>query len=206
MLPWFVGRFWRQYQELIRAGWERAEHLEREQRLVAEQARLLERARIAQDMHDVLGHDLSLIALSAGALKLAPGRALRDRLDPSQRTAGPLFVHDQFQSLADRMGGNGADTDHDGSCRAGRVLAADRGPAQPDQQQPENDQGAVAGRLKKRGHPRRYVRNRSGHRPVRRCRSPLRDLGCVGLAQPARRKPHSSSGPRPVVPRSPADG
>ncbi|MEU8526998.1 histidine kinase [Streptomyces sp. NPDC048629] len=72
MLPWFAGRFWRQHQDLIRAGWERAEHLEREQRLVAEQARLLERARIAQDMHDVLGHDLSLIALSAGALKLAP--------------------------------------------------------------------------------------------------------------------------------------
>ncbi|MDH6222865.1 sensor histidine kinase [Streptomyces pseudovenezuelae] len=80
MLPWFVGRFWRQYQELIRAGWERAEHLEREQRLVAEQARLLERARIAQDMHDVLGHDLSLIALSAGALKLAPGLADHHRL------------------------------------------------------------------------------------------------------------------------------
>jgi hypothetical protein len=73
MLPWFAGRFWRQYQELVRAGWERAEQLEREQRLVADQARLRERARIAQDMHDVLGHDLSLIALSAGALKLAPG-------------------------------------------------------------------------------------------------------------------------------------
>jgi signal transduction histidine kinase len=80
MLPWFVGRFWRQSQDLIRAGWERAEHLEREQRLVAEQARLLERARIAQDMHDVLGHDLSLIALSAGALKLAPGLEDRHRL------------------------------------------------------------------------------------------------------------------------------
>ncbi|MFD7405087.1 sensor histidine kinase [Streptomyces sp. NPDC059866] len=73
MLPWFAGRFWRQYQELVRAGWERAEQLQREQRLVADQARLRERARIAQDMHDVLGHDLSLIALSAGALKLAPG-------------------------------------------------------------------------------------------------------------------------------------
>ncbi|MFE2595565.1 sensor histidine kinase [Streptomyces sp. NPDC059396] len=73
MLPWFAGRFWRQYQELVRAGWERAGQLEREQRLVAGQARLRERARIAQDMHDVLGHDLSLIALSAGALKLAPG-------------------------------------------------------------------------------------------------------------------------------------
>lgn len=100
-------------------------------------------------------------------------RALRDRLDPSQRSAGPLLVHDQFQCLADRIGGNGTDTDHDGSCSAGRVLAADRGPAQPGQQQPENDQGALAGHLKKRAHPCRYVRNRSGHRPVRRYRSPF---------------------------------
>jgi signal transduction histidine kinase len=73
MSPWFAGRFWRQYQDLVRAGWERAEQAQREQQLVAEQARLQERARIAQDMHDLLGHDLSLIALSAGALKLAPG-------------------------------------------------------------------------------------------------------------------------------------
>ncbi|MFE2728026.1 sensor histidine kinase [Kitasatospora sp. NPDC059327] len=75
MAPWMAGRFWRQSQELVRAGWERAERLEREQRLVAEQARLRERARIAQDMHDALGHDLSLLALRAGALKLAPGLA-----------------------------------------------------------------------------------------------------------------------------------
>ncbi|MFI7287033.1 sensor histidine kinase [Streptomyces anulatus] len=79
LVPWFVGRFSRQYRELVRAGWERAEQLEREQRLIAEQARLLERARIARDMHDVLGHDLSLIALSAGALKLAPGLDERHR-------------------------------------------------------------------------------------------------------------------------------
>ncbi|MER7812852.1 histidine kinase [Streptomyces sp900116325] len=116
MLPWFVGRFWRQYQELIRAGWERAEHLEREQRLVAEQARLLERARIAQDMHDVLGHDLSLIALSAGALARA-----RSGRPPSDGRPGHQ---------------GGADTDHDGSCHAGRVLAADRGPEQPGRSSP----------------------------------------------------------------------
>ncbi|MFM9450350.1 sensor histidine kinase [Streptomyces europaeiscabiei] len=73
MLPWFAGRFWCQYQLVVRAGWEHAEQLQREQQLIADQARLRERARIAQDMHDVLGHDLSLIALSAGALKLAPG-------------------------------------------------------------------------------------------------------------------------------------
>ncbi|MFE9824734.1 sensor histidine kinase [Streptomyces sp. NPDC005791] len=79
LLPWFAGRFWRQYQELVRAGWEKAERLERERQLVGEQARLAERARIAQDMHDVLGHDLSLIALSAGALQLAPGLDERQR-------------------------------------------------------------------------------------------------------------------------------
>ncbi|MFF8470440.1 sensor histidine kinase [Streptomyces griseus] len=79
LVPWFVGRFSRQYRELVRAGWEKAEQLEREKQLIAEQARLLERARIARDMHDVLGHDLSLIALSAGALKLAPGLDERHR-------------------------------------------------------------------------------------------------------------------------------
>ncbi|SDJ45116.1 sensor histidine kinase [Nonomuraea jiangxiensis] len=70
MVPWFAGRFWRQYRELVRAGWERAESLEREQGLLAERVRLRERTLIAQDMHDVLGHELSLIALAAGALHL----------------------------------------------------------------------------------------------------------------------------------------
>ncbi|MGW9246049.1 sensor histidine kinase [Streptomyces badius] len=79
LVPWFAGRFSRQYRQLVRAGWERAEQMERERQLIAQQARLLERARIAQDMHDVLGHDLSLIALSAGALKLAPGLDERHR-------------------------------------------------------------------------------------------------------------------------------
>ncbi|MCC3775832.1 sensor histidine kinase [Streptomyces sp. UNOB3_S3] len=93
LLPWFAGRVWRQYQELTRLGWDRAGRLEREQRLVAEQARLRERARIAQDMHDALGHDLSLIALSAGALKLAPGLAEEHRAaaeDVRARAAGAV--------------------------------------------------------------------------------------------------------------------
>lgn len=72
LFPWLVGRSWRQYQELVRAGWERAEQLEREQQIVGEQARLRERARIAQDMHDSLGHELSLLGLRAGALEVDP--------------------------------------------------------------------------------------------------------------------------------------
>ncbi|MYS69755.1 sensor histidine kinase, partial [Streptomyces sp. SID5926] len=85
MLPWFAGRFWCQYRQLVRAGWERAGQLQREQQLIADQARLRERTRIAQDMHDVLGHDLSLIALSAGALKLAP-----DLAEHHQRAAADI--------------------------------------------------------------------------------------------------------------------
>ncbi|MFE6843703.1 hypothetical protein [Streptomyces sp. NPDC057686] len=38
-----------------------------------ERARLRERTRIAQDIYDLLGHEPSLPALSAGALRLAPG-------------------------------------------------------------------------------------------------------------------------------------
>lgn len=71
VVPWLIGRYWRQYHELVLTGWERAEQLEREQRIIAERERLRERSRIARDMHDSLGHDLSLIALRAGALEMA---------------------------------------------------------------------------------------------------------------------------------------
>ncbi|GLZ03368.1 hypothetical protein Acsp03_08350 [Actinomadura sp. NBRC 104412] len=62
VLPWLAGRAWRQYQELVYAGWERAEWLEHQQRITAERERLRERARIARDMHDSLGHELALRA------------------------------------------------------------------------------------------------------------------------------------------------
>ncbi|WP_374778043.1 histidine kinase [Streptomyces sp. NBC_01310] len=97
MLPWFAGRFLRQYRELVRAGWERAARLEREQRLVAEQARLRERTRIAQDMHDLLGHELSLIALSAGALKLAPGL-------PEAHRAAAQDIRSRAGAAVERLG------------------------------------------------------------------------------------------------------
>ncbi len=72
VLPWLAGRCWRQYTELVSAGWQRAEQLEREQRIIGERERLRERSRIAEDMHDALGHELSLLALRAAALEVAP--------------------------------------------------------------------------------------------------------------------------------------
>ncbi|MFD7916965.1 sensor histidine kinase [Streptomyces sp. NPDC059752] len=97
VLPWFAGRFRRQYRELVRAGWERAARLEREQFLLAEQARLRERTRIAQDMHDLLGHELSLVSLSAGALQLAPG------LPEAHRTAA-RDIRSRAGAAVERLG------------------------------------------------------------------------------------------------------
>ncbi|MGW5262237.1 sensor histidine kinase [Microbispora sp. NPDC004025] len=79
--PWLLGRWRRQRTELVRTGWRLADRLEREQQAVADRARLRERARIAGDMHDSLGHELTLLAVRAGALELDPG------LDPRQQAA-----------------------------------------------------------------------------------------------------------------------
>ncbi|MFJ9416328.1 sensor histidine kinase [Streptomyces sp. NPDC101227] len=81
VLPWLLGRYRRQYAELVRTGWRLADRMEREQRAVADRTRLRERARIAGDMHDSLGHDLALIALRAGALEVDPA------LDADRRAA-----------------------------------------------------------------------------------------------------------------------
>ncbi|WP_329520629.1 sensor histidine kinase [Spirillospora sp. NBC_01491] len=99
VLPWLAGHYWRQYQELVHAGWERAEHLEREQQIIAERERLRERARIAQDMHDSLGHELVLIAVRAGALQVAPGLDERHRTAAAELRAGAADATDQLRKI-----------------------------------------------------------------------------------------------------------
>ncbi|MGI5472476.1 sensor histidine kinase [Streptomyces sp. CA-132043] len=71
-LPWLLGRLGRQYAELAGGGWRLADRMEREQQAVADRARIRERARIAGDMHDSLGHELTLLAVRAGALEVDP--------------------------------------------------------------------------------------------------------------------------------------
>lgn len=75
-------------RRLVRALTERAERAERERHLLAEQARAEERARLAGEMHDVVTHRVSLMALQAGALRMtAPDEATRQAAE-ELRAAG----------------------------------------------------------------------------------------------------------------------
>jgi signal transduction histidine kinase len=58
VLPWSAGYVTRQQTDLAAAA--------------SERVHLRERTRIAHDMHDTLGHELSLLAVRAGVLELSP--------------------------------------------------------------------------------------------------------------------------------------
>lgn len=67
-----IGMYVRARRQLIASLHERVAHAEATQKLLAGQARTAERARIATEMHDVLAHRVSLMALHAGALEVRP--------------------------------------------------------------------------------------------------------------------------------------
>jgi signal transduction histidine kinase len=71
VLPAVLGLWVRARAELLVALRERAERAESEQRTLAREAVLEERARITREMHDVVGHRVSLMVLQAGAIDMA---------------------------------------------------------------------------------------------------------------------------------------
>jgi signal transduction histidine kinase len=73
LLPAIVGAWARTRTALVAALLERAVRAENEQELMARKAVLEERARITREMHDVVGHRVSLMVLQAGAIEMAAG-------------------------------------------------------------------------------------------------------------------------------------
>ncbi|MEV6716824.1 histidine kinase [Lentzea sp. NPDC051208] len=78
-LPFLVGRYLAQREALVQAMQDREARMRVEHRMLSRQVRLRERSRIAQDMHDSLGHRLSLISVHAGALALDPSLGDKQR-------------------------------------------------------------------------------------------------------------------------------
>jgi signal transduction histidine kinase len=69
----------RSHRMLVRSWQDRAEQAEEGQRMRIERARLGERERIAREMHDVLAHRISLLALHAGALEVRRDAPVAER-------------------------------------------------------------------------------------------------------------------------------
>ncbi|QXE34641.1 two-component sensor histidine kinase [Streptomyces sp. GMY02] len=74
LLPALSGVLLGRRRPLVSLLRERNAYLEQARSLTAATARLEERTRIAGEMHDLLGHRLSLISVHAGALELAAAR------------------------------------------------------------------------------------------------------------------------------------
>lgn len=83
-----MGMYIGSRRELLWTLRERALRAETEQALRVGQARATERERIAREMHDVLGHRISLVTMHAGAL------AYRQDLDRAQVAASARVIQD----------------------------------------------------------------------------------------------------------------
>ncbi|NEC88370.1 two-component sensor histidine kinase [Streptomyces sp. SID12501] len=91
LLPALAGTLLGRRRPLVSLLRERNAYLEQTRTLTAEAARAEERTRIAGEMHDLLGHRLSLISVHAGALELATARqapALVAQAELLRTTAG----------------------------------------------------------------------------------------------------------------------
>ncbi|GLZ13878.1 two-component sensor histidine kinase [Actinomadura sp. NBRC 104425] len=74
-----AGMLVRSRRQLIDSWKERALQAEMQHQMRVEEARHLERERIAREMHDVLAHRISLLAVHAGALEFGEGATERQR-------------------------------------------------------------------------------------------------------------------------------
>ncbi|GAB2603743.1 histidine kinase [Kribbella endophytica] len=89
-------------RDLLAGLRERADRVEREQGFRIAQAQLTERARIAREMHDVLAHRLSLVALHAGALEYC--RSLSDDEVAEAAAVTRQSAHLALEELHDILG------------------------------------------------------------------------------------------------------
>jgi signal transduction histidine kinase len=95
-----LGAWARTRAALVTALTERAERAEGERELMAREAVLTERTRIAREMHDVVGHRVSLMVLQSGAIEMAA--ADRDRVEQLSRqvqTAGRQALEELRQMV-----------------------------------------------------------------------------------------------------------
>lgn len=94
--PWLVGRWLRARAALGQAGWQAAAQWEDQAREAEDDARRRERARLAAQMHDLVGHDLARAALTLGGLEL-------DTALPTQAQRAVAHAREQVSTAAEHL-------------------------------------------------------------------------------------------------------
>jgi signal transduction histidine kinase len=106
LLPGAIGIYVRTRAQLLAALRERAERAESERELMTKDAVLTERTRIAREMHDAVGHRVSLMALQAGAIEMAADDSERVvELARNVQTAGRQALEELRQMVGVLRGG-----------------------------------------------------------------------------------------------------
>ncbi|WP_239140503.1 sensor histidine kinase, partial [Plantactinospora endophytica] len=131
VLPVLAGRYLAQHERLVSTLDRHNRQLRRERELLAEQEQLRERLRIARDMHDSLGHRLSLVSVQAAALEVA-------ELPPVQRQAVRQLagaargaLDELYELVGALRGGHGTDQRSPGLAGIGPLVAEFRSAGMP---------------------------------------------------------------------------
>lgn len=95
--PLAIGAYVGARRDLVHSLRLRAEHAEREQAARVSQARATERTTIAREMHDILAHRMSLIAMHAGAL------SYRDDLDQAQVRQSATLIQETAHTALEEL-------------------------------------------------------------------------------------------------------
>ncbi|KIZ17001.1 histidine kinase [Streptomyces natalensis] len=102
LVPGLVGTAARQQDRLMRALRERTAAAEEARRLADSEARMHERSRIAAEMHDLVGHRLSLISLHAGGLEMALQKQAPELQEEASLVRGA--TRDAMRELREALG------------------------------------------------------------------------------------------------------
>jgi signal transduction histidine kinase len=106
-----LGAWARTRVELLAALTERAEKAESERELMARDAVLTERSRIAREMHDAVGHRVSLMVLQAGAIEMAAADPTKvEQLACNVQSAGRQAL-DELRQMVGVLRGSDVDDD-----------------------------------------------------------------------------------------------
>lgn len=114
IVPGLVGASGGQQERLLGALHDRAAAAEAARKLVDSESRIHERSRIAAEMHDLVGHRLSLISLHSGGLEMALEKEspeLRDEAALVRRATGDAMR--ELREVLGVLGPFGRDTGSD---------------------------------------------------------------------------------------------